>query len=383
VTRITNKYKGTRIGLTLCLMLFLVFPLVADNRRQSGYRVKNLVSDGSVKADHTDANLANAWGVAFNPNGFVWVSDNATGKSTLYDGQGNPQTLVVAIPSAAGGSAPGKPTGIVFSGSNDFAVHKGDGAPAPSRFIFASEDGVISGWAPTVDATNAILVVNNSASEAIYKGLALAANGSGNFLYATDFHNAKIDVFDKNFQPVKTAGGFKDQRIPKGYAPFGIQNLNGNLYVTYAKQDEDGEDDVAGKGFGFVNVFDADGNLIRRVASRGALNAPWGLAIAPADFGRFSNRLLVGNFGDGYINAYDVATGEFLGQLRTESGKLVKIEGLWGFAFGNGIQGQPTNVLFFAAGPDDEKGGLYGRIEAVPVDDDDDYDKAQPDESTK
>jgi len=207
--------------------------------------------------------------------------------------------------------------------------------------------------------------VNNSSSEAIYKGVALAANGEGRFLLATDFHNARIDVFDKNFQPVTLSGSFEDPEIPDGFAPFGIQNLNGNIYVTYAKQDEDAEDDVAGAGLGYLNVFDANGNLIRRVASGGALNAPWGVAIAPADFGVFSNRLLIGNFGDGLINAYDLATGEFLGQLNDGNGNPISIDGLWGIAFGNGVQGQPTNVLFFAAGPNDESGGIYGRIEAV------------------
>jgi uncharacterized protein (TIGR03118 family) len=346
-------------------MLSLVLPLVADDRSPNAYRIENLVSDGSIAVDHTDPNLINGWGVAFNPVGFVWVADNGTGKATLYDGQGNPQALVVAIPSAAGGDTPGRPTGIVFNGSGQFAVQNGDSAPAPSAFIFASEDGTISGWAPSVDLNNAILAVDNSASGAIYKGLALAANGTANFLYATDFHNARIDVFDENFQPVMLSGSFQDRGIPEGFAPFGIQNLNGDLYVTYAKQDEDAEDDVPGAGLGFVNVFDANGNLIRRVASGGALNAPWGLAIAPADFGRFSNRLLIGNFGDGLINAYDVATGAFIDQLRGDNGEPLRIDGLWGIAFGNGILEQPTNVLFFAAGPNEENGGLYGRIEAV------------------
>jgi uncharacterized protein (TIGR03118 family) len=361
----TNFIERNRIALALCLILSLGFTIIADDSSPNAYRVTDLVSDGSVPAAHIDPNLVNAWGLAFNPNGFAWVADNGTGKATLYDGQGNPQTLVVTIPSAAGGSVPGRPTGIVFNGTGQFAVRLLGGMPASSAFIFASEDGTISGWAPSVSPTNAILAVNNSASEAIYKGLALAANGEGNFLYATDFHNAKIDVFDMNFQQVTLSGSFEDPGIPEGFAPFGIQNLNGNLYVTYAQQDEDAEDDVTGAGLGFVDVFDANGHLIRRVASRGALNAPWGLAIAPADFGHFSNRLLVGNFGDGLINAYDVATGQFLGELRDGSGQPISIDGLWGIAFGNGIQRQPTNVLFFTAGPNDEEGGLYGRIEAI------------------
>jgi uncharacterized protein (TIGR03118 family) len=319
-----------------------------------------LVSDGAIPAAHIDPNLKNGWGVVFNPNGFVWVTDNGSGKSTLYDGDGVPQSLVVTIPGAGG--AQGAPTGIVFSSSNDFAVTQ-TGISGPSRFIFAGEDGTISGWAPNVDGTHAILAVDNSPSKAVYKGLALASNGNGNFLYAADFHNGKVAVFDSKFQPASLPGNFSDPRLPAGFAPFGIQNLNGNLYVTYAKQDADRHDDVAGPGLGFVNVFNANGQLIRRIASRGALNAPWGLALAPADFGIFSNALLVGNFGDGRINAYDLPTGNFLGQMRGPDGKRLVIDGLWGFAFGNGINDQPTNVLFFAAGPNGESDGAYGRIE--------------------
>ena len=354
-----------RWALGVALSLGLAGSALAD---RNGYEQHNLVSDGFIPADHLDANLVNPWGVAFNPNGFVWVADNHTGVSTLYDGFGNPQSLVVSIPPAPGKSGPGAPTGIVFNSSSDFAVTNGT-TSGPSRFIFATEDGVIAGWAPNVDGTHALQAV--ATPNAIYKGLALAANGTGNLLYATDFHNARIDVFDRTFAKVNTPGGFKDPRIPPGFAPFGIQNINGNLYVTYAKQDADAEDDVAGPGLGFVNVFDADGHLLRRVARRGALNAPWGLALAPADFGEFSNRLLVGNFGDGTISAYDFHDGHFVGRLTRPDGTLLRIEGLWGIQFGNGILNQPTNVLFFAAGPDDENHGLYGSISAVKGDDED------------
>ena len=327
----------------------------------TSYTIHNLVSDGAVPAPHVDPNLKNGWGVAFNPNGFQWVADNGTGKATLYDGNGVPQSLVVAIPGPGG--AQGAPTGIVFSSSNDFMVTKGS-VSGPSRFIFATEDGTISGWAPNVDPTHAILAVDSSASNAVYKGLALAANGNGNFLYAADFHNGKIAVFDNKFHPATLPGNFSDPHLPPGFAPFGIQNLNGNLYVSYAKQNAELHDDVAGPGLGFVNIFNANGQLIRRIASRGSLNAPWGLALAPADFGIFSNSLLVGNFGDGRISAFDLPTGNFLGQMRGPDGKRLVIDGLWGIAFGNGILNQPTNVLFFAAGPNGEKDGLYGRIEA-------------------
>jgi uncharacterized protein (TIGR03118 family) len=355
--------RGGWLVLIPVVSLSMAAPLQAAGQF---YQQRNLVSDGSIAADHVDPKLVNPWGIAFNPNGFVWVADNGTGVSTLYDGDGVAQSLVVTIPTPAE-TGTANPTGIVFNGSDDFVVSKG-GASGPSRFIFASENGTIAAWAPNVDFTNAILVVDNSSPEAtraIYKGLALAANGTGNFLYATDFHNAKIDVFDSAFQPVTLPGSFSDPNLPAGFAPFGIRNIGGALYVTYAKQDEDREDDVPGKGLGFVNIFDANGRLIRRLVSGGRLNAPWGLALAPADFGRFSNRLLIGNFGDGTINAYDLATGRFRGRLRGPDGQPLVIDGLWGISFGNGIQKQPTNALFFAAGPDDETHGLYGRIEPV------------------
>jgi uncharacterized protein (TIGR03118 family) len=312
-----------------------------------------------------DPSLVNPWGIAFNPTGFVWVANEGTATSTLYDGNGNKNALTVTIPAGTHGSS--SPTGIVFSGSNDFQV-KGATVTGPSRFIFAGEHGTISGWAPAANPTNAILVYDAD-DGAVYLGLALASNGSGNFLYAADFHNNKIDVFDRTFAKVTLSGGFVDKGLPRGYAPFGIQAILGNLYVMYARQDAAAEDEVAGPGLGFVSVFDSNGNFIRRFASRGALNAPWGIALAPANFGRFSNRLLIGNLGDGRINAYDLATGAYVGRLRQANGKSIKIDGLWGLSFGNGVLAQPTNSLFFNAGPNDETSGLYGRIDAVPGED--------------
>ncbi len=358
----SRNFRSLTLPLTLLAGLAFAGLAWSDDNAQPGtlYRQHNLVSDGGVPAPHVDPNLKNGWGVAFNPNGFVWVADNGTGKATLYDGNGVPQSLVVTIPGPGG--TQGAPTGIVFSSSNDFVVTKGS-VSGPSRFIFATEDGTISGWAPNVDLTHAILVVDSSASNAVYKGLALAANGNGNFLYAADFHNGKVAVFDNTFHPATLPGNFSDPNLPPGFAPFGIQNLNGNLYVTYAKQNAERHDDVAGPGLGFVNVFNANGQLIRRLASRGPLNAPWGLALAPADFGIFSNALLVGNFGDGRISAFDLPTGNFLGQMKGADGKRLFTDGLWGIAFGNGLLNQPTNVLFFAAGPNGESDGLYGRID--------------------
>jgi uncharacterized protein (TIGR03118 family) len=299
--------------------------------------------------------------------------------STLYDGNGvpqplSPQPLVVQIPSPAGSDGPGNPTGIVFNASSGFVVSQG-GASGASRFIFATEDGVIAGWAPNVDPTHAIRVVDNSAtSGAVYKGLALSAGGKGSLLYAADFHNSRIDVFDSTFKPVTdlSANAFSDPALPAGFGPFGLQAIGGNIYVSYAKQDAAKHDDVAGKGLGFINVFEPDGTLIGRLVSRGRLNSPWGMALAPAGFGKFAGRLLVGNFGDGNIHAYDFATGRFVGTLKDPGRRPVQIDGLWGMAFGNGFADQPVNTLFFAAGPGDEKQGLYGRIDVSSAEGQDD-----------
>jgi len=357
-----------------CIRLLIVLTAVGSpltfandtNGVTSVYTQRNLVSDGTVNAENTDPNLVNGWGVAFNPFGPLWVADNGTGVSTLYDGNGKVQPLVVTIPSPANVTDKGAPTGIVFNGSAGFVVTK-DTTSGPARFIFATEDGVIAAWAPTVDATNAIRIVDNSAStKAVYKGLALSAGGSGSLLYATDFHNGKIDVFDSKFKPVTMeSGAFTDPALPAGFGPFGIQAINGDVYVSYAKQDQAKHDDVKGKGLGYVNVFDPNGKLIKRVASQGELNAPWGMALAPAGFGKFANRLLIGNFGDGRINAFDLASGEFIGTLTTADQKPIEIEGLWGITFGNGFLTQSVNSLFFAAGPGDEQHGLVGRIDVT------------------
>jgi uncharacterized protein (TIGR03118 family) len=237
----------------------------------------------------------------------------------------------------------------------------------PSRFIFVTEDGVIAGWSPSADVTHAVMAVDNSASGAIYKGVALSAGGNGQLLYATDFHNGKVDAFDNTFAPATLTGTFTDSMLPAGFAPFGIQAIGGNIYVTYALQDADKHDELHGKGLGYVDVYDPNGNLIRRVASRGALNAPWGIAFAPAGFGTLSNSLLIGNFGDGRINAFEPSFGLPLGTLRGADHNPIQIDGLWGIAFGNGFLDQPVNTLFFTAGPNDEANGLFGRIDAQPA----------------
>jgi uncharacterized protein (TIGR03118 family) len=331
------------------------------------YKQRNLVSDTSqIRAENRDPRLVNAWGLAFNPFGVAWVADNGTGFSTLYDGDGKPQSLIVTIPGA--GKATGNPTGTVFYGGTAFVVSQG-GKSGPSRFLFVNEDGGISGWSPTVDLTHAVRVIDNGASHAIYKGVAISANGRGALLYATDFHNGKVDLFDSTFKPVSLPDrAFFDPNLPAGYAPFGIQSINGDLYVSYAKQDAERQDDVHGRGLGYIDVFDPNGRLLRRLVSNGALNAPWGMALAPASFGRFSNRLLVSNFGDGTINAYDLATGHWVGRLKGQDRRPIHIPGLWGIAFGNGLSNQPIDTLFFTAGPGDEKHGLYGRLDVAPGD---------------
>lgn len=321
----------------------------------SNYAATSLVSDRpALPAAHTDPNLVNGWGVAFNPRGFVWVVANGTAKSTLYDGNGVAQSLVVSTP-------PG-PTGIVFNGTQDFKLSQ-NGVTAPSPFIFASESGSISAWSPTVSPTTAVVVFDGSAGGSVYKGLAISRYANANYLYAADFHNGRVDVFDASFAKVALPGAFSDPGLPAGYAPFGIQASGERIFVAYAKREASGDDEEAGAGLGIINVYDTSGNLLKRLVSGGALNAPWGMALAPADFGSASNMLLVGNFGDGKINAYDPSTGAAGGPLRKADGTPLVVDGLWGIAFGNGLNSQPVNTLFYAAGPDDETHGQYGRID--------------------
>jgi uncharacterized protein (TIGR03118 family) len=331
------------------------------------YRQTTLVANLPGVAPTTDAHLRNAWGLVASPTSPWWVADNGTGVATLYDGAGQPAPagapLVVTIPPLAGSPAgtTAAPTGLVFNGTAAFVVTAG-GLSGASRFIFATEDGTIAGWSPVVDRTQAILAVDHAPAGAVYKGLALASTAAGPCLYATNFHAGTIDVFNTQFQQITPAGSFADPQLPTGYAPFGISASAGQLYVTYALQDAARHDDVAGPGHGFIDVFDADGHLLRRVATRGPLNSPWGLALAPGDFGAFSGALLVGNFGNGRINAYDPQSGAVLGPLHNEQGGPLTIDGLWSLAFGNGASAGPRTTLFFTAGPNDEADGRFGAI---------------------
>ena len=352
--------------LSILTAFILVHEAVLPSPAFAKYVQTNFVSDIPNLAANTDPNLVNPWGIAFSPTSPFWISDNRSGLSTLYNGAGQASPLVVTIPPPVGGLPPAAPTGVVFNGSSNFALTPGN----PARFIFSTENGTISGWSPSVAPTNAILKVDNSGAGAVYKGLTMGTAASGPMLYAANFKAGAVEVFDGNFSPVSLPGAFSDPSLPAGYAPFNIQNIGGALYVTFALQDAAKQDDVAGPGNGIIDIFDGNGTLVRRVASGGALNSPWGLALAPSDFGDFSNDLLIGNFGDGRINAFDPVTDAFLGSLTDPSGNPITIAGLWGLTFGNGGLGGDKNSLYFTAGiPGNgqvEDHGLFGRLSSVP-----------------
>jgi uncharacterized protein (TIGR03118 family) len=316
-----------------------------------GYTQTNLVSDIPGRAIHTDPNLQNPWGISFSPTSPFWISDNARGLSTLYNSSGMPLPLVVSIPLPGGGVS--APTGQVFNGP---------GAFSDDVFIFATEDGTIAGWRGPLGITAETLFDRQSAGS-IYKGLAISRIGSDRYLYAADFHNNKIDVFPSGGAPALT-GNFTDPTLPSGYAPFNIQNINGQLFVAYAKRGP-GIDEEAGPGNGYVSVFDLNGTFVRRFASQGNLNAPWGLTMAPAGWGMFGGDFLIGNFGDGVINAFS-SNGTFVGRVAGANGKTLTNDGLWALTFGNGGNGGSPNSLYLTAGLNDETNGLFARIDPVP-----------------
>jgi uncharacterized protein (TIGR03118 family) len=328
------------------------------------YHQTNLVSDQPGVARILDTNLVNPWGISLSPTGGAfWVANNVTGTATLYTGDVNGSAfvrnmLVVSIPD-------GSPTGTVFNSSTDFVVSFG-ASSGQSFFLFASQTGIISGWNPAVPppppSTHAQI---GGTADAVYTGLAIGQVGTANFLYACDFEHGKIDVYNKDFHIVQLDGSFSDPNIPNSYSPFNIQNLGGKLYVTYAQQSHKEPDEETGHGSGFVNVFDTNGHLLQRLILGNHLNAPWGLALAPGNFGPFSDALLVGNFGNGHIQAFDPTNGKFLGQLKDESGKPIVIDGLWAITFGNGVSAGDRNALYFTAGPDDETHGLFGSLRFV------------------
>lgn len=364
-TAATAGYTGAPVSTIKTVTLNVVTP--------SAFSQTPLVQDTAGGA-RVDARLSNSWGLAFGATSPAWIANNGSSLATLFDGRGVSPTLVVALPRAADGTSFGV-TGVVANGTGAFAISNGSGGPtASAAFLFAGESGRIAGWAPTVDRANAITAFT-APDGAVYRGLAVARDGDRPLLYATDFHNAKVDVLDTAFQ--KQSGfddfPFFDPALPTGYAPFGIAALpigeRGavQIVVTYAKRSA-ADEDVPGDGLGVVDVFDTRGRLLRTlVGAGGALNAPWGLALAPADFGTFANALLVGNFGDGRIHAYDATSGRSLGALGDASGRALAIDGLWGLAFGNDFSNQPHATLFFTAGPNDEQNGAFGRLDLGAV----------------
>lgn len=327
------------------LVVLFAAVLLMSSLAFADYVQTNLVSDGSVTALHTDPNLINPWGIAASATSPFWVGDNGTGRSTLYNSTGVPQALVVTIPQTGGGMS--SPSGVAFNNSGKFNN---------DTFIFVTEAGQIAGWRGAL-GTNAEVLFDNSASGASYTGVVQ----SGGYLFATDFANGKIDVIPGTGLPA-LAGTFTDPNLPSGYAPFNIEKIGSDFYVTYAPTGNG----TTGAGTGFVDVFDANGNLVKRLISGGSLDNPWGLALAPSTFGEFGGDLLVGNFGDGMINAFDNTTGAFLGTLADMNGVAFVNESLWDITFGNGGNGGDKNTLYLTAGLANEEHGLLASITAVP-----------------
>lgn len=333
--------------------LFLL-PLLAHAQTGS-YSESNLISDGSVTAQRTDPTFLNPWGVAIGQQTPFWINTTDNGLSQVWDGGANKQ-FVVQVPAAAGGTKTGTPTGIALNPSTtDFALPQAGAA----TFLFDSLDGTISGWNSSV--TNAVLVANNSASGAVYTGLAIENNGTANFLLAANFASGKIDVLDAQFKPAKLSGSFSDPGVPAGFAPFNVHVVGNQVFVAYGQQPQGGGPAVRAAGAGYVSVFDVNGNVVSHAISGGNLNAPWGVAVAPASFGQFAGALLIGNFGDGTINAYDPKSFALLGQLKDATGAPIQHDRLWEILFGQNGTGDP-NTLYFSAGINDEKGGLFGAI---------------------
>jgi uncharacterized protein (TIGR03118 family) len=364
-----RKPTNLRICLTagaICAAAMSIASAATPSTANS-YLVHNLVSDLPDTADFQDPNLVNPWGLATTATSPFWVGNNGSGTSTLYGTTGVAVALIVAIPtptSPAGGAV----SGVTANTTTSFTVATGKVA----SFIFCTEDGTVSGWNSSVNASVAVITVNNSNANSVFKGCVLGGTAAAPILYVTDFRNGVVDMFDGSFNPIVNAKAFVDSSIPSGYAPFGIANLDGNIYVTYAKQDAEKMDDVAGAGNGYVDVFDGSGNLLTRLIAKGALNSPWGMQIAPASFGQFGGALLVANFGDGTINAFDPAKGTALGTLQDPTGHPVTIPGLWGLLFGNGGKGGDSATLYFTAGipgpygEPPESHGLFGSIQAPP-----------------
>ena len=384
-----NLYRviTSRAGMSAQLGMVCAFTLAACGGGSSsgappaaamGFTDTALVTDNDTvvaTALTIDANLQNPWGIAFAPGSPFWISDNNNNLSTLYSGIGANETqgvtgsasVGVAIPASAAG-VQAKPTGQVYNGSGGFMITTSMGQES-ALFIFDGEGGTIAAWAKDSGATAVTAYddgVANAGNHAVYKGLAIGTVGGATFLYATDLHNNKVDVFDTNFsKPAAMQGKFVDPNIPAGFAPFGIAALNGNLYVTFAKQDAAMHDEITGAGLGYVDVFDFSGNLVSQFASAGPLNAPWGIAIAPAGFGSLQGDVLIGNFGDGMINIFSpngTALANAEGPLMSSAGQPFVFPGLWSLVFGNGDSDKPVTTLFYTAGFANQTDGVFGGI---------------------
>ena len=359
----THKYRI--FGGALALILAST---VADSYAQPAqhYKQTNLVSDMPGVAAVADPNLVNAWGLSRSSTSPWWVADNGTGLSTLYSGTGAIQSLVVTIPPSDSTSGSGTPTGTIFNGGTGFEIKKG----MPAIFMFVTEDGTISGWNPKVDGTHAVIKVNTK-GKSVFKGATIATvdvpfAGEQSFLYVTDFRKGHVQIYDSKFHRVPEMEDlFDDDSLPPGFAPFNVQNIGGNIYVAFAKQDSDKHDEVDGAGLGYVDVFSPEGRLLRRLQHGPWFNAPWGLTMASSDFGSNSHDIFVGQFGSGEILVFNSVTGRFKGRLLDTSDNPIKIDGLWGLGFGNGVNAGPATTLFFSAGPNHEQDGLFGTITAV------------------
>ncbi len=353
----------------------------------SGFVQTPLVSDIPGLAPNTNPNLVNPWGFTETSAGQFRVAANGSGRGILFDAQGNKVGADIKIPPPAGSppKTTSTPNGVVANTTSDFVITV-KGRSAPATLLFSTEDGTIAGWNPALSRTRAVIAADQSGNGAVYKLLAMGQAGGANYLYATNFHNGTVDVFDSHFAlHTFFAGQFTDPNAPAGFAPFGVKNVDGILFATYAKQDAAKHDDVAGPGNGFIDEFNTSGHFLGRFASGTAaggtltaLNSPIGATIAPAGFGNFGGDLLIGNFGDSHVSAFDLSTGEFRGQLTDTSGQPLVLDagitgadgntkGLWGIGFGNGQGGAGTQTLFFADGPNDESDGVFGMVNMAPA----------------
>jgi len=349
-----RRVRPHPMAVLLALLALVALPAAAQK-----VNITYLTSDISAVGTFTDANLVNPWGLSISPTGPWWVSDNGTGLSTLYNGSGQPQSLVVTIPPASG-SGTGTPSGTVYNATGVFQIHN-----QATPFLFCTEDGTISGW---YGGTTAFIAVNNGSSGAVYKGMTLASAGGSNYLYVANFNASTVEVYDGSFQPHSFgSNAFVDTSLPTGYAPFNIQLIaNNKIVVTYAKQDAQKHDDVAGPGNGYVDIYDTEGNLQMRLPHTIYLNSPWAVVVAPQSFTGFGGDLLIGNFGSGLITAYNVSNGSWIGNMLNTNDLPVQIDGLWALAFGNGGSGGPASTLYFTAGPYAEGHGIFGMITPHP-----------------